>query len=97
MESTFKMKKLLTFLPHIFHQPSFASSSLLLMFILREGVGDGAMVRHRERKWDRIPSRLSITNTEPDTGLDLTDGEIMTRAEIKSQTLNRQSHPGAPA
>ena len=31
-----------------------------------------------EREGDRIPSRLRTVNTEPDVGLDPTDGEVMT-------------------
>ena len=44
--------------------------------------GDGCRDRDRERK--RIPSRLRTVSTEPDAGLELTNREIMTRAEIKS-------------
>ena len=50
----------------------------------------------RERKEERIPSRLHAVSTEPDVGLELTNHEIMTWAEIKSLTLNQLSHPGAP-
>ena len=52
--------------------------------------------RGRKRGRERIPSRLRSVSTEPDVGLELTNLEIMTRAETKSQTLNRLSHPGAP-
>ena len=38
-------------------------------------------------------SRLRGVSTEPDTRLELTNHEIMTRAEVG---LNRLSHPGAP-
>ena len=55
------------------------------------GGGGGA-----EREGDRIPSRLCAVITEPYTGLDPTNSEIMTRARIKSPTLNRLNHPGAP-
>ena len=51
----------------------------------------------RERERERIPSRLRVVSTEPDTGLHLMNHEIMSWAEIKSRTLNRLSHPGAPA
>ena len=48
--------------------------------------------RGREReKGERIPSRLCTVSAEPDVGLDPTNHEIMTRAEIKSQTLNQVS------
>ena len=50
----------------------------------------------RERGRERIPSRLHTVNTEPDRGLDPMSREIVTGAEIRSQTLNRRSHPGAP-
>ena len=40
-------------------------------------------------------SRLRAVSTEPDAGLELTDREIMTRAEVR-RLLNRLSHPGAP-
>ena len=50
----------------------------------------------RERKRERIPSRLPAVGTEPDSGLDVANHEIMTGAEIKSHMLNRLSHPGAP-
>ena len=60
----------------------------------RESMSRGGAERERER----IPSRLHTVSTEPHAGLDLTKHEIMTRAEIKSQTLNLYglSHPGAP-
>ena len=50
----------------------------------------------RERGRERIPSRLCAVRTEPDTELEITNQEIMTRAKIKSQMLNRLSYPGAP-
>ena len=64
------------------------------MFILkeREQAGEG----ERERRRDRIPGRLHTVSMDPDVGLKLTNCEIMTRAEIKSRTLNQPSHPGAP-
>ena len=49
----------------------------------------------REREGERIPSRLHSVRPEPDVGLDLTNHEIMTRAEIKSRMVNQLSHPGA--
>ena len=58
---------------------------------MRESVGEGQEERERER----ILSRLSTVSVEPDTGLELGNHEIMTRAEIKRWTLNRvtQTHP----
>ena len=49
----------------------------------------------RERGRGRIPSSFHTVSKEPEAGLELTDPKIMTGAEIKSQTLNRSSHPGA--
>ena len=49
--------------------------------------------RGRERRRERIPSRLHAVNTQPNTGLSLINCEIMTWAKIKSQTLNRLNHP----
>ena len=54
-----------------------------LKFIYFEGVGRGR---------ERIPNRLQAVSAEPDMGLELTNCEIMTQGEIRSQTLNR--HPG---
>ena len=45
---------------------------------------------------ERIPSRPCAVSAEPKTGLELENCEIMTRTQIKSETLNRVSHPGAP-
>ena len=46
---------------------------------------------------ERILSRLHTVSSEPDTGIKLTNREIMTSAEIRSRMLNIPSHPGAPA
>ena len=51
--------------------------------------------RGRDRERDRILSRLHTVSTEADAGLELTNCETMTWAEIKGQTLNRLSHPDA--
>ena len=45
---------------------------------------------------ERIPSRLRAISVEPDVGFRLRNPEIMTWAEIKSQTPKGLSHPGAP-
>ena len=50
----------------------------------------------RERRRERILSRLCTVLTEPDSGLDLTNHEIVILAKIKSQMLNWLSHPGTP-
>ena len=49
-----------------------------------------------EREGERISSRFHSVSTETSVGLDLMNREIITSAEIKSPTLNRLSHPGAP-
>ena len=49
-----------------------------------------------EKGWKRIPSRLHAVSSGSEAGLDPRSHEIMTWAEMKSQTLNRLSHPGAP-
>ena len=49
-----------------------------------------------KRERGRIPSRLRTVSAEPDTGLNPTNREIVTLAEIKSWTLNWRSHPSAP-
>ena len=46
-----------------------------------------------EREGERIPSGLCAVSIEPYTGLDPTNCEIVTYAEIKSQPLNWLSHP----
>ena len=53
--------------------------------------------RSREKGRERIPSRLHTASSESNnTGLELTNFEITTRAEIKSQRLNRFKHPSTP-
>ena len=49
-----------------------------------------------ERGRERIPSRLFAISAEPAVGLDLMNHEIGTWVKIKSQAVNRPSHPGAP-
>ena len=63
-----------------------------LKFILRERAWKQGRGRERGRK--RIPSRLHAVSAEPNVGLDPMNCEIMTWAEIKSQTPNKLSHPG---
>ena len=48
----------------------------------------------RERGWERIPSRFPTVSTEPVTGLDPMNHEIMTWAKINNWTLTWLSHPG---
>ena len=55
----------------------FLPSSFFLMYllILRE---ENVQGRGREKKRERIPSKLCAVSTEPDAGLDLTNHETMT-------------------
>ena len=63
----------------------------------RERERDREEGRSRERGSERIPSRLHAVSAKPDVGLDLTNHEQnRTRAEIRSQALNRPRRPGAP-
>ena len=56
---------------------------------------EGQREREREREGERIPSSLRAVSAEPHAELERTNREIVTRAEIKSQTLDRLSPPGA--
>ena len=49
-----------------------------------------------EREGERGSQAGSTASAEPDARLDPTNREIVTRAEIKSRTFNRLSHPRAP-
>ena len=51
---------------------------------LRERESTHELGRDRERGRERMPSRFHAISTEPDVGLELTNWEIMTGAEIKS-------------
>ena len=51
---------------------------------------------HRGKGRDRIPSRPCTVSAEPDTGLNLTNTEIVTGAKTKSQTLHGLSPQAAP-
>ena len=52
--------------------------------------------RGRERGRGENPKQAPHVSAEPSLGPELTNCEIMTRAEIKSRTLKRLNHPGAP-
>ena len=52
--------------------------------------------RERHREGERFPSRFHTVGSEPNMGLELMNHEIVTWAKIKSRTLNRLRHPGAP-
>ena len=49
-----------------------------------------------EREGEREFQAGSTLSAVPSPGLDLTNDEIITRAEIKSQSLNQLSHAGTP-
>ena len=66
------------------------STFFFLMFIFET---DSVSRRGAERE---NPTRAPAISAEPDAGAELTNHEIMTRAEIKSRTLNRVSHAGTP-
>ena len=74
------------------------TSFFLCLFILRHRERERErheQGRGRERRKGKSPRRLHAVSTEPDVGLNHTNREITTRAKIKSQMLNRLSHPGA--
>ena len=56
---------------------------------------ESVWVGERKRGRERIPSRLHAASKKPNMGLELTNHEIMIWAKIKSQTLNKLSHPDA--
>ena len=62
----------------------------MLIQLLRKRASKAARDRDRDRDRDQetIPSRLHTVSAEPDAGLETTNRENMTRAEIKSWTLN---------
>ena len=66
------------------------------MFVYFERERGKAWAGEGQRGRERIPSRLHAVSTDPDVGLESTNHEIMTWAEIKSQRLNWLSHPGTP-
>ena len=71
---------------------------MFVLLILRERAkaGEGQKERERERERERESQAVFMLSSEPNTGLKPKNHEIMTWAEIKSQTLNRLSHPDAP-
>ena len=60
---------------------------LVCLFVDRDRDGT---IRGGAGRWkERISSRLHSVSAEPNTGLTLTNCEIMIYADIKSPTLNR--------
>ena len=55
---------------------------LVFIYFERERMHVHEQGRDRERERERIPSRLRAVSAEPDVGLELTNHEIMTLAEI---------------
>ena len=53
-------------------------------------------MRAQAGEGQREPQAASALCATPNAGLDLTDREIMTGAEIKSWAPNQLSHPGTP-
>ena len=69
-----------------------SSPSVCFFFKFILGEGERACTQAGEgRERERTPGRLCTVSTEPDMGLDPTNHEIMTLAEIRSQTLHRLS------
>ena len=71
----------------------------IVLFLYFEREREGVCVSRggqRERR-KGIPSWLCAVSTKPGVGLDPLNHEIMTLAEIRSQTLNQLSHPRARA
>ena len=58
---------------------------------MHEQVGEWQREEEREN-----PKQVLHRKHRPDTGLDPMNCESMSWAAVKSQTLNRLSHPGAP-
>ena len=87
--------------PHIVIQAtvflSFFFFFLVFIYLLLSGGGGGERTSRggTERGRERIPSKPLAVSAEPDAGLDPMNREIMTCANIGSQTLNWLSHPGA--
>ena len=74
------------------HTPFFFKFIYLFWKRERARAGEG----QTEREGERISSRFHTVSTEPNMGLELTNHELMTWAEIKNQMSNEVSNPGAP-
>ena len=59
-------------------------------------LGRGAEGGQRERERENESQASATLSVEPNTWLDPMNPEILNGVKIKSQTLNRLSHPGAP-
>ena len=83
---------------HCYWPTSWSLSSWVSVFFsfLFSPLGETETGRGRERQRERISSRLCSVSAEPDLGLNPTNFEIITWAEIKSWMFNQLSHPGAP-
>ena len=70
--------------------------SIKFIYLFWEREREHECARGVEKEGQRIPSRFCMVSTKPNAELDPTNCEIMTWAEVKSQTLNWLSHSGAP-
>ena len=62
--------------------------------ICTEGGGGGG---EQKERIERKSQAGCVPSTEPNTGLDPKDPEIMMRAEIRTRIPNQLSHPGCPS
>ena len=63
------------------------------MFFIFERERERAQAEEGQREGE---TESQPASAEPMQGLELTNHKIMTRAKIKSHTLNGLSHPGTP-
>ena len=73
----------------LFRQTSFYFLSKNFLMVIFEGERQNVSGRGAEREGDAEPeagSGLRAVRTEPDAGLELTNGEIMARAEVGRST-----------
>ena len=57
----------------------------MFSYLFWEGGGEHERGKDTERGRDWIPSIFHTVSTKPNTGLELVNSEIMTRAEIESE------------
>ena len=68
----------------------------MLVYFERVHACEHEQGRGRERVRDRIPSELRAVSAQPDVGLELTNGKLVTRAEIKSWDAYLTAPPRRP-
>ena len=93
-----KMKKYIVLALVYLYRVFFIISKFIYLFWEREKerVCMCERGRGRERGRERIPRRFLTVSAEPHVGLELTNSEIMTWAEIKSWMLTRLSPHRSP-